>query len=199
MSSIFETLNQQLGGDAVSQISRALGTDQGATARAVPAALASLMGGLSANASRSGGAEALAGALARDHDGSILDNLPSALAGGQGGTGEGILKHVFGTRRVAVEQGLSQKTGLDAGSTAQLLAMLAPLVLGALGKTQRNSNLNPRDLSDLLGGERRTIERQAPDGLGVLGSLLDRDGDGSVADDVAKMGAGLLGRFLRRR
>ena len=34
---------------------------------------------------------------------------------------------------------------------------------------------------------------------GMLGQLLDQDGDGSVADDIAKLGTGLLGSLFRKR
>jgi hypothetical protein len=34
---------------------------------------------------------------------------------------------------------------------------------------------------------------------GMLGSLLDQDGDGSIADDVAKLGGGLLKNLLGKR
>ena len=33
----------------------------------------------------------------------------------------------------------------------------------------------------------------------MLGSLLDRDGDGDIKDDVAKIGGSLLKSFLKRR
>ena len=42
------------------------------------------------------------------------------------------------------------------------------------------------------------VERKAPD-LGMLGSLLDADGDGDIKDDVAKMGGSLLKSFLGKR
>ena len=42
------------------------------------------------------------------------------------------------------------------------------------------------------------MERQAPD-LGVLGSLLDADGDGDIKDDVARLGGSLLKSFLGKR
>jgi hypothetical protein len=32
--------------------------------------------------------------------------------------------------------------------------------------------------------------------MGLVGQLLDSDGDGQVADDLAKIGVGLLGKFL---
>ena len=42
-------------------------------------------------------------------------------------------------------------------------------------------------------------ERGSGTSLGAFAMLLDSDGDGDVKDDVAKMGMGLLNRFLKRR
>ncbi len=199
MSSLFEMLSDQLGGNTLDQISRLLGADRQQTERAVPAAMASLMAGLARNSSRADGAGALAAALDRDHDGSVLDDLSGLLANPQAAGGDGILRHVLGGKRPAVESALSQSTGLDAQKVGQLLTLLAPLVLGALGRTRRSQGLDTGGLADLLKRERKTIDRRAPADLGMLGQLLDSDGDGDIKDDVAKMGVGLLGRLFGRR
>ncbi len=199
MSSIFDMLTQQLGGDALEQIGTQLRANRTQTERAVPAALTSLMAGLARNSSRGDGASALAAALDRDHDGSALDDLPGLLTHPEKASGQGILKHVFGARQGAVESALGQSTGLDSASAGKLLAMLAPLVLGALGRTQRQQRLDPGALAGLLEKERQVAGQRAPADLGMLGQLLDADGDGDIKDDVAKLGAGLLGRVLGRR
>jgi hypothetical protein len=105
----------------------------------------------------------------------------------------GILKHVFGGRESKVESALAGSSGIDAGQMRQILAMLAPLVLGMLGKQQRQQGFDIGGLTDLLGGERRAAEKKAPGAVDLIGSMLDSDGDGSVADDLAKLGGGLLG------
>ncbi len=197
MSSLLEMLAGQLGGDTTTQISRQLGSDQAATGKAISAALPVLMGALARNASQKQGAESLAGALARDHDGSILDNLSGFLQKPDTGTGEGILGHVLGSKRAAVEQQLGQQTGLDAGSIGKLLPILAPIVMGALGRAKRQSNLDTGGLSSMLAGERKQAESAGS--LGGLAALLDADRDGDITDDVAKAGMGLLGKLLRRR
>ena len=200
MSSIFDLLTEQLAGDGLSKIQQQLGTDSATTAKAVPAALGTLMGALAKNSSGGGGAEALLGALSRDHDGALLDNLSGYLSKPDESTGNGILRHVLGSKRGTVESNLGQSLGLDSGSTAKLMAMLAPLVMGALGKAQRQGNLDARGVADALGQERRTVEKRLPSGMGgMLGSLLDQDGDGSIADDVAKLGGGLLKNLLGKR
>ncbi len=195
MSSVLDMLIGQLGGDTTRQISRQLGADEGATGKAVAAALPLLMGALARNASKADGAQALAGALQRDHDGSILDDVAGFLGRAESGPGDGILRHVLGGKRDAVQNELGREAGLDTASTAKLMTMLAPLVMGALGKTQRQQNLDSAGLATMLAGERQQAE--ATRSLGPLASLLDADKDGDISDDVMKVGKSLLGRFLR--
>jgi hypothetical protein len=200
MSSIFDLLTEQLAGDGLSKIQQQLGSDSATTAKAVPAALGTLMSALAKNSAGSGGAEALLGALSKDHDGVLLDNLSGYLSKPDQSMGDGILRHVLGSKRGSVESNLGQSLGLDSGSTAKLLSMLAPLVMGALGKAQRQGQLDARGVAETLGQERHTVEKRLPSGMGgMLGSLLDQDGDGSITDDVAKLGGGLLKKLLGKR
>ena len=90
-------------------------------------------------------------------------------------------------------------SGLDSGQMGKLMAMLAPLVLGSLGKAKRRDNLGTGGLFDLLRGESREAERRAPSAIESLGKqFLDQDGDGQILDDVTRMGGGLLGRLFKR-
>ena len=191
MAGLLDLLGARLGGDAAQQISARLGADPGATGGAIAAALPLLLGALARNASDPDGARQLHDALARDHGGSVLDR-PAAVQ--PGGDGDAILRHVLGDRREVAERGIAQASGLDLSKVGPLLSMLAPVVMGALGRTRRERGLGPEDLSVLLGGEREAIGAKAPGLLGALSQMLDRDRDGSIADDVGGLLGGLLGR-----
>lgn len=188
---MLDMLQQQLGGDAVKQISAQLGTDHGATQTAIAAALPMLVGALARNAQDPAQAGALANALSKDHDGSILNDVAGYLGrGGTGADGSGILGHVLGGRTDAVATGLSQASGIDPAKATALLSMLAPLVMGALGKAQRQGSLDPGGLASMLGREHQQAMDAAPGVMGMLGKFLDRNNDGSILDDVG----GLLGK-----
>ena len=198
--SILDLVTRSLGTSGTRQIGHQLGLDEGSTAKAISGALPVLLGALARNASSSSGAGALTSALDRDHDGSILDDIGGFIGGGGAqSAGAGILKHVLGGRQQQVQTGLGRASGLDTGKAGQLLSMLAPIVMGALGKTQRGQGLDAGGVGAMLGQEQRRIERREPGLGGMLGSLLDADGDGSVVDDITKIGGSLLGGLLSGR
>jgi hypothetical protein len=196
MPSLLETLAGQLDDQTVSQISGQLGTDPAKTEQAITAALPMLLGALGRNANSQQGAQSLSNALKRNHDGSILNNKQTALA--QPGTledGMKILGHVLGAKQNNVQTGVSAVSGLDTNSTGQLLALLAPMVLGTLGKMQKDQNLEADGLASLLKQDRDTTESS----LGGLAKLLDMDGDGQVTDDMLVLGSSLLSGFFGRK
>jgi hypothetical protein len=192
--SLLEMIQQRLGSPAVDQISRKLGADPGTTGNAIDAALPLLLTAVARNASQGQQAESLNTAVSEDHDGSILDDVPGYLNRADSGPGAGILRHVLGGRQQTVQSGLSQATGLDAGKIGQLLTMLAPLVMGALGRAKREKQLDTNGLSTLLTGEQERLKESAPGVMGALSRFLDRDNDGSVMDDVA----GMIGKTFGR-
>ncbi len=170
MSSLLEMLTGQLAGGALGQISKQLGADEETTGNAVSAALPVLLGALAKNSSNANGAGALLGALSKDHDGSVLDNLAGFLGKPDERMGEGILGHVLGGRRNHVERNVGKASGLNAAGVTRLMTMLAPLVMGALGRTQRQRKLDAGGLSDLLASEQTNLQRQNPQ----LGGLAKR-------------------------
>jgi len=192
--SLLNSLMNEFGDDAIQQISGQLGTDSAGTQQAISAALPMLMGALGRNAASEDGAQALTNALSA-HDGSILNDLSSALSDpNTANVGGNILGHVLGGQQDTVVQGLSQSTGLDAGSTGQLMQMLAPVVMGAIGKQQDEGGLDASGIASLLGGE----SKQAASQLGGLSQLLDMDGDGNIADDVMNLGSKVLGGLFSK-
>ena len=196
---LLDTIMNQLDDRALGKMASGLNIQEGQAKSAVMAALPMLLSGLKRNTDRPDGAAALDRALEKDHDGSVLGNLGGLLGGGANSTGAAILGHVFGGKTQRVEQGVSSVAGIDAGTAGQLLTQLAPLVMGALGKAKRESNLSANDLGGLLDREERAVRDRQPEASGLVGMLLDADGDGDVDfSDIASRGAGLLGGLFKR-
>lgn len=104
-------------------------------------------------------AEALNNALDKDHDGSIL-NDPTQLETRQA-EGGSILSHIFGGQKDAIENQLSQNTGISIDKIGPILAMLAPVIMGYIGKEKQQNNVSAGGLGDLLGGILGSASNQA--------------------------------------
>ena len=193
MNFITQMITQQIAGVAARALSQRLGVSEAAAQRAVQIAIPLILAALARNAARPEGAKELHEAVNNDHDGSIFDNLGGYLGNPQAANGAGILGHVFGEQQGAVQSSVAQATGLDPNAAGDLLATVAPLVLGAVGQTQRQNDLDPGGLSDLLDTERQQTEAAAPGLTGALNSMLDSNRDGSVTDDVGR----LLGNLFK--
>tara|TARA_R110002020_G_scaffold37107_3_gene111926 strand:+ start:830 stop:1465 length:636 start_codon:yes stop_codon:yes gene_type:complete len=190
MAGLLDLLNSDLGKQLISGASAQTGTSENKTAEVLSMALPVLLGAMKKNAQTQEGASGLLGALSNKHDGSILDNLGSLLGGGNVdqsvmNDGAGILGHVLGGKQPVVENTLSQKTGLDAGTIGQILKIAAPILLGVIGKQTKQNDVNDSSaLSSILGS---MLGGQPKGNQSLIESLIDADGDGSVLDDVAGM------------
>lgn len=199
MSDLMTTLLNSLGRDGLAELGNRTGLNQRAAGKAVTAVLPSLIHALKRNTASPEGARSLTRALEKDHDGSILDNILDAVRGMDARTGDGILGHVLGKKRPAVENGLGRTLGIDASKIARIMALVAPLLMGAVGKIRQQKQLEPTDINPLLAGEEARMKGRTQKKLSGIMQFIDQDGDGEVTDDLLNMGAGLLGRLFKRR
>ncbi|MDQ1160585.1 hypothetical protein QE422_000953 [Chryseobacterium sp. SORGH_AS 447] len=120
-------------------------------------------------------AEALNNALDKDHDGSILDDVSQADA--RQSEGGSILNHIFGGEKQNVENRLSQNTGISIDKIGPILSMLAPIIMGYIGKEKQQNNVGAGGLGDLLGGilgnaSNESKQQQSSPLNDILGSVL---------------------------
>lgn len=120
-------------------------------------------------------AEALNNALDKDHDGSILNDTSQLEA--RQNEGGSILSHVFGSEKGNVENQLSQNTGISIDKIGPILAMLAPVIMGYIGKEKQQNNVGAGGLGDLLGGilggaQTQAQQQQSNPLNDILGSVL---------------------------
>lgn len=194
-----ELLNSAIGQSIVRNVAGQLGVNENQASSAVNMAIPAILAGMTRNVRSQDGAVSLNNALEKKHDGSLLENLSGMLQGHTSelqSDGDGILGHVFGNNRTAVEQGIAKKSGISLSKIGPLLAIVAPIVMAYLGKEKRQTDTGAGGLGDLLGGllGGATQQRSTTGGglMDMLGGILDKDGDGNPLDD-------LLGGFLGGR
>lgn len=207
MSGILDLLSGSLGKELISNIAEKTGIDPQQAASVLGNSLPQLLGAMQNNASSGDG---LLNALTSGkHDGSILDNLGGFLKSGDFSDGGKILGHVLGNNQSQVTNNLSSQTGVDSSIIAKILPMLAPIIMGYLGKqTQSNNVSSGADLGGLLGGLLGGSGNGGAASMGgsLLTSVLDQNNDGKLdmndaISAVTKKGGlgGLLGGLFGKK
>lgn len=211
-----DLIQKQLTDQIIGSIAKNVGIQDSDKAQAAATGvIQSILAGVTKNASSPEGAQALDAALERDHDGSILEDVMGMVVNQSAGSsnnglgkaldGSGILRHVLGSKQDQVVSGLSKSLNLDGNSVAKMATMLAPLVMGALGKTKKQANLGASDLGGLLssvmgaGGMLGSNKQVAGTDLSFLEQMIDSDGDGDIKDDLMGHGMKILGSFFKKR
>lgn len=198
MSNLNQEVHRHLTDDVIVQLSRQIGAaDPNQVKRAAQDVSVLLLDAISRSATHQERGGGLFGAIEKDHDGGILGDLLGVLGGRQKVSnpktmnGEGIVSHLLGNRQLEAAQVISQNSGLHIFKSGVLLQLIAPVIMGVVGQTQRSSGLDLGGLAKvLLGGGQQTAQRG--NAGGVFGRLLDMDGDGSMMDDLLNIGMKIL-------
>lgn len=147
-------LNQLMslfGEGEINTLSQQIGADKNQTTAALQQAVPTLFNAIQNNVSN-GGANGLMAALDRDHDGSVLDDVMGFFQGGGNAQGDGILKHLLGENRGRVENALASNSGANTISISKLLPLIAPVIMGYLGKQKQQTGASDAGgITDLIG------------------------------------------------
>lgn len=193
MANLVDTVLGSLGSGGLSTIAGQLGLPPDKAKVAVGTAVTVLTGALAHNASEPKGAQALDSALAKDHDGGILDNITGFLGNLTSGPGPAILGHVFGSKQPTVEKAVADKSGLPLDKVVPLLAMVAPLVMGALGKMKKEKHLDAGQVADTLAKEKVEAAKKDSNGIldtvmGAIGGMASAGGGGGATSSSGGFG-----------
>ena len=120
-------------------------------------ALPSMLGKMQTNASTKTGADSLLKALDQ-HDLSEED-IVKLIKSADAEDGVKILNHIYGDEKKTAQatKEVAKKTGLEPAKVAKIMAIVAPILLTTLAKTNKKTNntksvSNSDGLADLLGG-----------------------------------------------
>ncbi|NNF51670.1 MAG: DUF937 domain-containing protein [Gammaproteobacteria bacterium] len=168
---LLETIMNANQGGSVATIARNFNLDESQAKSAVGALLPALTKGMQKNAASPQGIQGLIGALTKGNHQRYLDD-PASLANADAiADGNGILGHLLGSKEVSrkVAADAAARTGVDTSVLKKMLPMVAAMAMGSAAKQTDNGKALAADVAG---------------GGGLLGKLLDSDGDGSVADDL---------------
>jgi hypothetical protein len=194
-TNLVSVVMQFLTPDMIAKIASALGLDRSVAQKAIGGAVPALLASLADVASTPNGARQLNNTLTQQQPGA-LEALKSVIgSSGQNAlteTGLSSLSGLFGGGTLdTMAQSIGKFAGFDAGAGKSMLAMLAPVVLGALGQQQRSAGLDASGLASLLGSQKAQIAAAIPSGLAdhlSAAGLID-SATGSLRSGVAAASA----------
>ena len=187
---VIKLINEQLTNpDTLRKLGQTVGAQPEQVQKVAQLGLPALLQALGNNAGTSGGAESLAGALEQHKDDNV-DDIDGFLNTVNPTDGAKILQHAFAGKNDMVQNNLARQSGLQTGQVSGLMAMLAPLLLGALGNQKKAQNIDASGLSGMLSG---VLGQAGNKGLmGMVTNLLDSDKDGDIMDDVGNLLKGFM-------
>lgn len=167
-----------VGSKAIETISKITGVSESKAKWIVAAAVPLMIAALNYNAKNKGQTENINNAIDQHSNSGILDkigNLFGQEGDNQTGSEDGnkIVNHMFGQNTEVVAQNIADKAGLSSSQVTGVLATLAPIVMGYLGRQKQASSGG--GIGDLIGsmvggGSQQNTE---PGVLsGILGSFL---------------------------
>lgn len=191
-------LSQAVTSQLSDAVSEKFGLSKSDSKNAVENAIPVLLGGLTKNSQSGSGAEDILSALSKDHDGSILDHVSKA-AKQKSTTDEGakIVDHILGNKQKLASKKIGDETSIDPALMLKIFALIAPFVMGSLGKKNAKSGLDAGSLSGILG----TIlaDSGGKKNSNVLSQILDQNNNGTMLDEVIDIGGSLLGGMLKKK
>jgi Bacterial protein of unknown function (DUF937) len=169
--------------DMIGRIASGLGLDKGLAGKAISAALPSILAGIVGLSAKPDGLKSLTNALGNQDPG-LLGSLSGMLGGSNQSSlisnGSSMLSGLLGGSATSALGGaVSKFASIGDGPAKSLLGILAPVVMGTIGKQQQSAGLDAGGLARMLMGQKDNIASAMPPGFAQLLSgtgLLDSIG-----------------------
>jgi len=204
--SLLKMLMEAQGGQGLGQLAQQFGINA-EQADGLAGVLAPAIAQGAKKRTQQGGLDAVLGQLKGEAQGAYLDN-PAAAAAPEGrAQGEQFLEQIFGSREASNDLAAeaANRTGVSQDIVSKFLPAIAAMMQGGMQRSLPDSSIRGMMpgggasgdasggimgmIGGLLGSGKAQAADQAPEqasagGLGMLTSMLDADGDGSVMDDI---------------
>ncbi|WP_338866903.1 OmpA family protein [Myxococcus stipitatus] len=168
---LIDMVRERFTGNVVQQMGSSLGEDPSTLTRALPGAIAAVGGSVVERGSTEAGAQRLMSQLNEGGFTGPDAGNEDALSPDTAERGQGMLNGLFGDKLGMLTNALGRSGGFsNSKSASSLLAVVAPMLMGVIGKHVRDNRMSASGLSQLLGSQRSIISSALPAGLGsVLG------------------------------
>ena len=171
-------------GQTIDEIAKKVGARPEEVQKAAKLSVPTLVEALNKNAKDEEKRASLNKAL-EDHSEDNVEDLQGFLGSMDLQDGQKMLGHILGGKKNQVESSISKSSGLSTSQVTGLLAMLAPVLIGMLGKKKKEENISKDSLPDLTGSLGKILGGGSGNGLmDMAKNILDKDQDGSFVDDL---------------
>lgn len=167
---ITDLITGGIGSKAIAGVAKALNIDEGKAKWVVAAAVPLMIAALNYNSKKSAEKQSSINNALEKHNGGIFDQIGNLFGQGPTEDDNKIVNHIFGKNTDVVKQNLASKTGLSSDKIGGALAILAPIVMGYLGKQKQQAS-SGGGIGDLLGSVRGGGSYANSSG-GMIGSIL---------------------------
>ncbi len=192
---LLDMLKEQMTDAVVGNAANIIGENASATSSAVSSILPTILGSVISKGSTESGAGRLLNMIADGkHDGGVFDNLGSLLGGGDATTGfmktgGSLLSGLLGNNLGSVIDLVTSVTGMRRNSSSSLMNMIAPMVMGMIGRYVRKNGLNAGGLMKMLLGQKKHVASAMPAGMGSLLGFGETTGSAARATATSHQAA----------
>lgn len=170
---IMGDLIKQVGtGENLTALSSTLGGDEKSVQSALGLALPMVMGSMAKTAAKPGGADLITSMMGQVGGGVATDSMASYLSTPAPSGGSDIVSQLLGGQMGAIQNAISQKTGLPPAIVGTLLAVVTPMILGAVKNKFTDKKMDSAGLTSLLGDQAKVAMQSSPDATALADQFL---------------------------
>jgi OmpA-OmpF porin, OOP family len=168
---LFGELKELLVGEVANKAANLLGEKEEKVKIAIEGLVPTFVGGLMKRASNEAGATTLMNVVKKgNHDGSIIEQLDDLLKNKESFAGfvekgNSVVSMLLPDKKSSIATMISQFAGVRNSSATALLSVVAPLVIGKLGKMVTSQGLDKTGLANIILDQRSSLLDETPESL----------------------------------
>ncbi|MFY2559227.1 OmpA family protein [Corallococcus terminator] len=166
---LIDMVRERFTGNVMQKMGSAMGEDPSTLGKALPGVIATIGGSVAERGSTEAGAQRLMSQLNEGgYTGPNAGN-EDILSADTEERGQGMLSGLFGDKLGSITSALGRSGGFsNSKSAGGMMALVAPMIMGVIGKHVRDNRMGAAGLGQLLGSQKSLLSSALPAGLGSL-------------------------------